>query len=386
MLSSSSLAAGSSGDGGEGVVVAPASIMVAGNIVGDDEKSSGGELFESGGGGGGGGAGNRWPRQETIALLQIRSDMDAIFRDSSLKGPLWEQVSRKMEELGYHRSGKKCKEKFENVYKYHKRTKDGRVGKSEGKTYRFFDQLEALDQHHSNSSATGLPPPPPQIAVPVTMVMPAHGSTTVPSSPQPISVVHVAPPPAPEVNNPPPPPPLQQQQQHQQNVNNSPMPTNQMRQQQVQLQQQQQAMPGNPSSIQMEHSGPSSDTPSSSSSTSSDEELMVGRRKRKRKWKDFFGRMMKEVIDRQEELQKRFLEAVEKREHDRAVREEAWKMQEVTRLKREHEILVKDRSMAAAKDAALISFLQKLSEQQHIPLQLPAQLHSQSQPDRKSVV
>ena len=38
--------------------------------------------------------GNRWPRQETLALLKIRSDMDAVFRDSSLKGPLWEEVSR----------------------------------------------------------------------------------------------------------------------------------------------------------------------------------------------------------------------------------------------------------------------------------------------------
>lgn len=43
---------------------------------------------------GGGGGGNRWPRQETLALLKIRSDMDGVFRDSSLKGPLWEEVSR----------------------------------------------------------------------------------------------------------------------------------------------------------------------------------------------------------------------------------------------------------------------------------------------------
>lgn len=38
--------------------------------------------------------GNRWPRQETLALLQIRSDMDLLFRDSSGKGPLWEEISR----------------------------------------------------------------------------------------------------------------------------------------------------------------------------------------------------------------------------------------------------------------------------------------------------
>lgn len=38
--------------------------------------------------------GNRWPRQETVALLKIRSEMDVAFRDSGVKGPLWEEVSR----------------------------------------------------------------------------------------------------------------------------------------------------------------------------------------------------------------------------------------------------------------------------------------------------
>ena len=42
----------------------------------------------------GGVPGNRWPRQETLALLKIRSEMDCVFRDATLKGPLWEEVSR----------------------------------------------------------------------------------------------------------------------------------------------------------------------------------------------------------------------------------------------------------------------------------------------------
>ncbi|RWR86553.1 trihelix transcription factor GTL1 isoform X1 [Cinnamomum micranthum f. kanehirae] len=94
-------------------------------------------------------SGNRWPRQETLALLKIRSEMDAIFRDATLKGPLWEDVSRKLAELGYSRSAKKCKEKFENVHKYYKRTKEGRAGRQDGKSYKFFSQLEAL---HSSSN------------------------------------------------------------------------------------------------------------------------------------------------------------------------------------------------------------------------------------------
>lgn len=72
---------------------------VGSNSGTDDDKSRVVEI--AGGGGGDDGengdrsfGGNRWPKQETLALLQIRSDMDQAFRDSSLKGPLWDEVSR----------------------------------------------------------------------------------------------------------------------------------------------------------------------------------------------------------------------------------------------------------------------------------------------------
>lgn len=61
------------GDGGGG-----------GSNSGDDRVEEGDKSF----------GGNRWPRQETLALLKIRSDMDVAFRDASVKGPLWEEVSR----------------------------------------------------------------------------------------------------------------------------------------------------------------------------------------------------------------------------------------------------------------------------------------------------
>ncbi|KAK9153770.1 hypothetical protein Sjap_001250 [Stephania japonica] len=87
----------------------------------------------------------RWPRQETLTLLEIRSRLDLKFKEATHKAPLWAEISRIMaEEHGYQRSGKKCKEKFENLYKYYKKTKVGKVGRSEGKNYRFFRQLEAL--------------------------------------------------------------------------------------------------------------------------------------------------------------------------------------------------------------------------------------------------
>ena len=48
------------------------------------------------------------------------------------------------EEYGYQRTGKKCKEKFENLYKYYKKTKGGKAGRQDGRHYRFFRQLEAI--------------------------------------------------------------------------------------------------------------------------------------------------------------------------------------------------------------------------------------------------
>ncbi|GER54252.1 homeodomain-like superfamily protein [Striga asiatica] len=111
----------------------------------------------SSGGGGGGGSG-RWQRQETLTLLEIRSRLDFKFKEVNHKGPLWDEVSRIMsEEHGYHRSGKKCREKFENIYKYYKKTKDGKTGgRQDRKHYRFFSQLEALygQNNINNSSAS----------------------------------------------------------------------------------------------------------------------------------------------------------------------------------------------------------------------------------------
>ncbi|KAG6430552.1 hypothetical protein SASPL_108622 [Salvia splendens] len=124
----------------------------------------------SAGGGGGGAAvhcysgfesAGRWPRQETLTLLEIRARLDPKFKEANQKGPLWDQVSRVMsEEHGYQRSGKKCREKFENLYKYYKKTKEGKAGRQDGKHYRFFRQLEAL---YGGSEANIDPAPHPNL-------------------------------------------------------------------------------------------------------------------------------------------------------------------------------------------------------------------------------
>ncbi|XP_058755222.1 trihelix transcription factor DF1-like [Vicia villosa] len=330
--------------------------------------------------------GNRWPRPETLALLRIRSDMDTVFRDASVKGPLWDEVSRKLAELGFHRSAKKCKEKFENVYKYHKRTKDGRGGKSDGKTYRFFDQLEALDHFHNHpstyqqqqyqpqnqskspqiSASMSTPTPTPTPSQVVTTGI-TESTTTVPMSLPPVVNTTVSIP-------------------HHVTVSSISMPQNNVVTTQTQTQtmnMNQTVSSINPStSFQPPTTNPITTIPlppfpnispdllsnsmASSYSTSSEDTTEEGSRKRKRKWKDFFERLMKEVIEKQEDLQKRFLEAIEKREQEKVAREEAWRAQEMLRITREREILAQERSIAAAKDAAVMSFLQKIAEQQNL--------------------
>ncbi|KAE9604148.1 putative transcription factor MYB-HB-like family [Lupinus albus] len=212
---------------------------------------------------------NRWPREETMALLKIRSEMDTAFRDISPKAPLWEQVSRKLLELGYHRNGKKCKEKFENIYKYHRRTKeDGQVGKV--------------------TEAYVVPNDVIKDAVPCSIRFP------------------------------------------------------------------------NGNMVNVDHNN--------SSSTSSSGGSREGKKKR---LTQFFEGMMREVIENQERLQRKLMEVLDKCEKERKVREEAWKVEELGRIKREREILVQERAISAAKDEAVLVLLKKFTENSGTVVHLP---------------
>lgn len=70
-------------------------VACANNTVAATSSLSGGGGLEAEGGclGGDGGSG-RWPRQETLTLLEIRSRLDYKFKEANQKGPLWDEVSR----------------------------------------------------------------------------------------------------------------------------------------------------------------------------------------------------------------------------------------------------------------------------------------------------
>ncbi|GAB4854536.1 hypothetical protein Ancab_023117 [Ancistrocladus abbreviatus] len=107
----------------------------------------------------------RWPQAEVDALVRVRSSFDAKFREAGVKGPLWDEISCIMGSMGYQRSAKRCKEKWENINKYFRKTKDGvRKRPRQSRTCSYFDQLDQLysssvmDLHLSpNSSSNSMP-------------------------------------------------------------------------------------------------------------------------------------------------------------------------------------------------------------------------------------
>ncbi|CAN4101857.1 unnamed protein product [Withania somnifera] len=67
----------------------------------------------------------RWTQAEVEALIQIRTSLETKFREPGPKGLLWEEISNSMASMGFQTSARRCKEKWENVYKCTgKRTKE----------------------------------------------------------------------------------------------------------------------------------------------------------------------------------------------------------------------------------------------------------------------
>jgi len=78
---------------------------------------------------------------------------------------------------------------------------------------------------------------------------------------------------------------------------------------------------------------------------------------------DVMESMIKTLVEKQESMQRKFFESMEKLELERQAKEEQWRKQEATRWTREHELRLQEHALAATRDAALIAFLQKVTGQ-----------------------
>ncbi|XP_028790276.1 trihelix transcription factor GTL2 [Neltuma alba] len=95
-----------------------------------------------------GDVGRRWPREEVLALINLRCSLNNnnINEDKEgIKAPLWERISQGMSDMGYKRSAKRCKEKWENINKYFRKTRDINKKRSrDSRTCPYFHLLATL--------------------------------------------------------------------------------------------------------------------------------------------------------------------------------------------------------------------------------------------------
>lgn len=234
------------------------------------------------------------------------------------------------EENGYQRSGKKCREKFENLYKYYKKTKEGKAGRQDGKHYRFFRQLEALYGDHTNTNATA-------------SVLEAQSLAN--------SLTY-----------------------HHSLIDTQLGCPNNMNQETTISHHSQKLCDS------LSFSDYSSDFDTSSSDNRGCEEIKLmgesastGKKKRGRKcWKvkikEFIDSKMRKVMEKQEAMVEKMMRTLEEKEQERVLREEEWRREEIARVEKEHKFWAQERAWIEARDVALMDALQNLtskSDQDH---------------------
>ncbi len=255
---------------------------------------------------------------------------------------------RKLAELGYHRSAKKCKEKFENIHKYYKKTKDGKAGRQDGKNYRFFSELDALYSGRRNNVVGASTRDADHATAATTLLLPAGGGRGLDHMGAPSAFRAAAA--AEEENNNVAAVSDSSQENHNEAEGGDEDEDDEDEDEDVNTTRSKKRFKR--SSKDSDHG----DLHARTSSSSSKKKVML------------LESLVKKLMDKQEAMQRKFLESMEKREHDRIAREEAWKRQEMERMTREHELRIQQHTLAATRDAALIAVLQKVTGQ---TLQLP---------------
>ncbi|KAI9160923.1 hypothetical protein LWI28_012818 [Acer negundo] len=87
----------------------------------------------------------RWPEAEVQALIMLRTALEHKFRTMGLKCLVWDEISVGMRNMGYDRSAKKCKEKWENINKYYVRSMgNGKKHLGNSKACPYFHDLDVL--------------------------------------------------------------------------------------------------------------------------------------------------------------------------------------------------------------------------------------------------
>lgn len=84
----------------------------------------------------------RWPRTEVQALITVRVAIEHKLLVKGTQGSGWKEVAAGLCNLGYNRTPEKCREKWENINKYYKRTMES--GKKRRKSLPYFEELDMI--------------------------------------------------------------------------------------------------------------------------------------------------------------------------------------------------------------------------------------------------
>ncbi|XWS12970.1 hypothetical protein CRYUN_Cryun37aG0135400 [Craigia yunnanensis] len=96
----------------------------------------------------------RWPDAEVQALIMLRGTLEHKFRVTGSKCSIWDEISVGMYNMGYCRSAKKCKEKWENINKYFRKSVgSGKKHLENGKKCAYFHDLHMLYKNGFGSPA-----------------------------------------------------------------------------------------------------------------------------------------------------------------------------------------------------------------------------------------
>lgn len=88
----------------------------------------------------------RWPKAEVQALITVRAALDQKFL-VGVKGSVWNEVAVGLSRMGYNRTAKKCKQKWENINKYYRKAMEtGKKRPEKGKACLYFHELDILYQ------------------------------------------------------------------------------------------------------------------------------------------------------------------------------------------------------------------------------------------------
>ncbi|XP_044496423.1 trihelix transcription factor GTL1-like [Mangifera indica] len=95
----------------------------------------------------------RWPEAEVQALIMLRTASEHKFRMMGSKCSIWDEISVGMHNMGYDRSAKKCKEKWENMNKYFRKSMgNGKKHPENSKACPYFHDLDILYRNGLDTS------------------------------------------------------------------------------------------------------------------------------------------------------------------------------------------------------------------------------------------